>query len=272
MKHLIMSAGLLFFSLNFLFAQDEVDENKFTLALSVINNGQHGGKNNYMPTFSKVFNFHGHSSLKLDVRFNEIGNRVIEGMESIYYYDYKYTTNFYSNYGDEKYTSERIIKGKGPSQLEAMQDAWNKFANNAKNFPAQLDSINAILNEKYVQNCVQVMSKTYPDDKLYVQSASLKYIPKRSKCYEAAQKKITEITKKQELLECTETIRKMNISVESKTYDANRIVARLINIPGTSPCAAEALKLAKKIGQDKAVKFQSGMQEKLNIYINNFSK
>ena len=64
----------------------------------------------------------------------------------------------------------------------------------------------------------------------------------------------------------------MNISVESKTYDANRIVARLINIPGTSPCAAEALKLAKKIGQDKTVKFQSGMQEKLNIYINNFSK
>ena len=110
MKHLILSAGLLFFSLNFLFAQDEVDENKFTLALSVINNGQHGGKNNYMPSFSKVFNFHGHSSLKLDVRFNEIGNRVIEGMESIYYYDYKYTTNFYSNYGDEKYTSEIIQK------------------------------------------------------------------------------------------------------------------------------------------------------------------
>ena len=269
MKKLIFILVLFFTFFGITFSQDEPDDNKFTLALNVFSGSNQLTSGRHLePGFKEVFNSHGHSSLVLSVTQEKISEKVVEGMENITYVEYLIKTNFFSKYGDEKFKSTRKIKGKGADLAEAMTNAFNNFAKNKNNFPSQLDSINVILHKKYIDNCEKVIAKKYSDDSLYVQLASLKYIPKKSPCYNKAQQKIADVTKQQSTISCKESLRKMNIRIESKTFDANMLVRQLVDIPGDSPCAAEALALAKKIGKEMPDKLNSASKNQLNIYIN----
>jgi len=185
----------------------------------------------------------------LKVSVESSNEKTIEGMETVILADVNLKLRIINTITGEEKEWEKVVKSKGSSLLNLKKAAVRKFIGS----PGEQELIkfaDDYLENEFLTNCQKyydISTKKY-DNGEYVEAVKiLSYIQSETSCSKKAKNLMHEAFLMEQKKVCNDHIYKATLAYESGDYNSS--VNHLYKISPSSPCAKEAMKLAKKLGK-----------------------